>query len=56
MKYTTQMDAARKGIVTKEMKIVSEKEHMPLETLMGKMALGQIVIPANRFHTNLNPD
>ena len=26
--YTTQMDAARKGIVTKEMEIVSRKENM----------------------------
>ena len=26
--YTTQMDAARKGIVTPQMKIVAEKEHM----------------------------
>ena len=26
--YTTQMDAARKGIVTPEMEIVAKKEHM----------------------------
>ena len=26
--YTTQMDAARKGIVTPEIKAVAEKEHM----------------------------
>lgn len=31
MDYTTQMDAARKGIVTPQMKIVAEKEHMPVE-------------------------
>ena len=29
--YTTQMDAARKGIITKELKIVAEKEHMQEE-------------------------
>ena len=28
MNYTTQMDAARKGIFTPQMKIVAEKEHM----------------------------
>ena len=28
MKYTTQMDAARKGIITEQMKIVAEKEKM----------------------------
>ena len=27
MSYTTQMDAARKGILTKEMKAVAEKEN-----------------------------
>ena len=27
--YTTQMDAARKGIVTPEIKAVAEKEHTP---------------------------
>ena len=32
--YTTQMDAARKGIVTKEMEIVAKKEHMSVQQLM----------------------
>ena len=32
--YTTQMDAARKGNVTKKMEIVSKKENMPIEELM----------------------
>ena len=27
--YTTQMDAARKGIITPQLKAVAEKEHMP---------------------------
>ena len=31
--YTTQMDAARKGIITEQMKIVAEKEFMPVEKL-----------------------
>ena len=31
--YTTQMDAARKGIVTPQIKTVAEKEHMPVEKL-----------------------
>ncbi len=29
--YTTQMDAARKGIVTPQMETVAEKEKMPVE-------------------------
>ena len=31
MDYTTQMDAARKGIVTKQMKVVAEKEKLSME-------------------------
>ena len=42
--YTTQMDAARKGIVTPEMKIVAEKERMGTETLRKLMAEGKVVI------------
>ena len=54
--YTTQMDAARKGIVTPQMKVVAEKEHMPLEQLMGLMAKGQVVICANKNHGCLEPE
>jgi len=50
------MDAAKKGIITKEMEIVAEKEYISVENLMEKMSKGQIVIPANKFHTNLNPE
>ncbi len=56
MEYTTQMDAARKGIITKEMEIVSKKENMDIEILRKKMAKGQIVIPANKNHKSLNPE
>lgn len=54
--YTTQMDAACKGIITKEMKIVAEKEQMSIEDLMSKMVVGEIIIPANKYHHNLNPE
>ena len=37
--YTTQMDAARKGIVTSQIKTVAEKEKMPVEKLMKLVAL-----------------
>ena len=33
MEYATQMDAARKGIVTKEMEIVAKKENIDVESL-----------------------
>lgn len=56
MNYTTQMDAAKKGIVTKEMKIVSEKEGISLEELISLMSKGRIVIPANKNHKSLSAE
>ena len=53
--YTTQMDAARQGIVTPEMKIVAEKEHWDVEDLRNAIAKGEIIIPCNKKHTSLNP-
>ena len=54
--YTTQMDAARKGIITPEMKIVAKKEHMAVEALRDLVAKGQVAICANKKHTCLNPE
>ncbi|XPV74980.1 MAG: phosphomethylpyrimidine synthase ThiC [Desulfovibrio sp.] len=54
--YTTQMDAARKGIVTREMEIVAKKEKIRVEDLMAKMAEGKIIIPANKNHKNIDPE
>ena len=54
--YTTQMDAARKGIITEEMKIVAEKEKMDVNVLRELMAKGQVIIPANKNHKCLNPN
>ncbi|PKM93308.1 MAG: thiamine biosynthesis protein ThiC [Firmicutes bacterium HGW-Firmicutes-1] len=56
MNYTTQMDAARKGIFTKEMQIVAEKENISKEVLMERIASGVVVIPANKNHTSLDPE
>ena len=36
--YSTQMEAARKGIVTKELEIVAKKERMTVEELMPLVA------------------
>ena len=38
MNYTTQMDAARRGILTREMKLVAEKEHFDEKELMALAA------------------
>lgn len=56
MSYTTQMDAARQGIFTKEMKQVSEKEHMDEKELLEYVAKGQIIIPCNKKHTCIDPN
>ncbi len=56
MNYTTQMDAVNKGIVTREMKLAAEKEHMEPEELRKLAAEGRVVIPANKNHTCLEPN
>ena len=54
--YTTQMDAARKGIITQEMEIVARKEKMAPEKLRQLLAMGQVVICANKRHKALDPE
>lgn len=56
MNYTTQMDAARKGILTPQMKIVAEKEKMDEAKLMKLVAEGKVAIPCNKNHKSLNPE
>ena len=55
MKYTTQMNAARQGIVTKEMEAVAAYEGIDVKGLMAEVAAGTIVIPANKNHKCLKP-
>ena len=50
MNYTTQMDAARRGIQTKELKKVAEKEKFDIAELMKLVAEGKVAIPANKRH------
>lgn len=56
MNYKTQMEAAKRGIITKEMQVVSQKENMPVEDLMKLMAEGRVVIPANVNHKSISPE
>ncbi|WP_288333148.1 phosphomethylpyrimidine synthase ThiC [Cloacibacillus porcorum] len=56
MEYRTQMEAARRGIITREMKAVAEKEHIEAEKLMGLLAEGRAIIPCNRLHTAISPN
>ena len=55
MEYTTQMNAARNNVITKEMKAVAAYEQMDVEEVRDYVAKGQIVIPANKNHTCLKP-
>ena len=54
--YTTQMDAARKGIVTDQIKTVASKEQMDVDKLLKLVAEGKVAIPANKKHTSLDPE
>ncbi len=56
MQYTTQMDAARKGIVTDQIKTVASKEQMDVDKLLKLVAEGKVAIPANKKHTSLDPE
>lgn len=56
MNYTTQMDAARKGIITKEMQAVAQKERRSAEELRAQMASGKVIIPANKNHKSLDAE
>ena len=56
MEYTTQMDAARKGIITKEMEIAAKKEQMDVNEMRELVAKGQVIIPCNKLHTSLDPN
>lgn len=55
VEYTTQMNAARNNVITKEMQAVAAYEGMDVEEIRDYVAKGQIVIPANKHHTCLKP-
>lgn len=56
MNYTTQMDAAKKGIITPEMEIVAKKENITAEELRERVARGSVAIPANKMHKAISPE
>ena len=47
-KYYTQMEAARKGIITEEMRAVARKEYRTEEEIRDLVAKGQVAICANK--------
>jgi phosphomethylpyrimidine synthase len=53
--YATQMEAAKQGIITEQLRRVAEKEHRTVEELLPLVAAGQVVICANKRHKALDP-
>ena len=53
--YTTQMDAARRGIITAEMKTVAVDEQKSPEEIKKLVAEGKVVICANKKHKSIKP-
>lgn len=51
--YTTQMDAAKRGISTPQMKTVAAYEGMDEAELAALVAAGKVAIPANKNHATL---
>ena len=54
MSYKTQMEAAKQGIVTKELANVSKDEGIAEQELLLLVASGQVAIPANIGHKSLH--
>ncbi len=51
--YSTQLEAAKKGIITPEMKHVAQAEKVDIHWLMTEIACGRVIIPHNINHTAL---
>ncbi len=51
----TQLELARKGVISPQMKAVAEQESLPPELICQGLAEGTIVIPANPSHRGLTP-
>ena len=51
----TQLEMARKGIISPQMKIVAEQEKLDVEFIRAGIADGNIVIPSNVKHQNFTP-
>lgn len=55
MNWKTQMEAARKEIITPQMQFAAASENKMPQELMQLIAEGKIVIPANKNHKSLKP-
>lgn len=55
MNYKTQIEAAGKGIVTKQLSQVAKDEGIVVQDLLELVASGRVTIPANVRHSSLHP-
>lgn len=51
----TQLEMAREGKITDEMKLVAREENIEAETVRQRVAAGTVVICANVNHRSLRP-
>jgi phosphomethylpyrimidine synthase len=53
----TQLQSAREGTITEQMRFVAQAENVDAELVRNEIAAGRLVIPANKLHikTNLKP-
>jgi len=49
----TQLEAAKKGIITDEIKIAAEQENLSVKELMELIAKGEVIITKNKNHKNI---
>jgi phosphomethylpyrimidine synthase len=54
-KAVTQLYYAKKGQITPQMKRVAQKENLSEQVILEQIAAGELVIPANINHKNLDP-
>lgn len=55
MTYSTQMEAAKAGVVTPQIAAVAAAENLDPELVRQRVAAGTIAIPANHHHAALVP-
>src|SRR6266849_3848281 len=51
----SQMNFARQGVITEEMRYVAKREKLEPELIRSEVARGRCIIPANIHHRNLEP-
>ncbi len=53
--FETQLEAARRGVITPQMEAVAKREGVEAEVVRNSVATGRAVLPANRNHPEATP-